>query len=152
MQNCTSHHNIDRRSWPPLSTFLKQSATLCESWIRADAPNPPLLPTPVIDPKNKPIMPPLSTTRYFELKNPDKKKKKDIVVPVRFEISGFAPITRESCLIGFGVKKVRVEVSTDEAQIAKGNICMGEGGSVLVQGWDERVWWNKFQIEFGKPM
>jgi hypothetical protein len=29
-------------------------------------------------------------------------------------------------------------------------VCKGEGGKVLVQGWDVGVWWNKFKVGFGK--
>ncbi|KAI4624424.1 hypothetical protein J4E83_004098 [Alternaria metachromatica] len=146
-QSCSS------KPHPTLEDFHKAAKKWCDDHVRADAPNPPLLPKPVIDPHNKPIMPPLTADYAFKLPNPDKKKP-DISLAVTFEIHGFAPIQRDDCYLGFGMqngwdngRKNDGKVQEEE-QIEKGNVCTGPGGKTLVQGWDQSVGWNSYGVSF----
>jgi hypothetical protein len=135
---------------PTLEDFYKAAKTWCNEHIRADAPMPPLLPKPITDPKNPPIMPPLRAQYTFNVPNPDKKKPA-ISVPATFEIRGFGPIQREYCLLGFGLPNDWKDDKdkTAAAQIEKHNICAGKGGESMVQGWNESVWWNDYGVVFG---
>ncbi|KAI4944981.1 hypothetical protein J4E91_008326 [Alternaria rosae] len=138
---------------PTLEDFHKAATKWRNDHIRADAPNPPLLPKPIIDPKNKPIMPPLTADYTFKLPNSDKKKP-EISLAVTFEIRGFAPIQRDDCYLGFGMPngwnngRNNDGKEQEQEQIGNGNVCTGPGGKMLVQGWDQSVGWNNYGVVF----
>jgi hypothetical protein len=77
--------------------------------------------------------------------NPDKKKPGFALQPT-MEILGYAPITREMCLWGWGVGRHSFEIQLE--QVKKNNICVGQGGAALVQGWNQSIWWNDFGLVF----
>ncbi|KAI4938787.1 uncharacterized protein J4E92_000068 [Alternaria infectoria] len=146
-QSCSS------KPHPTLEDFHKAAKKWCDDHVRANAPMPPMLPKPVFDPHNMPIMPPLTADYTFKLPNPDKKKP-DISVPVTFEVRGFAPITRRYCHIGFGLPVTWDNGRADDGkyqvneQVGKGNVCTGSGGKTLVQGWNQPIWWNEYGVVF----
>jgi hypothetical protein len=132
---------------PALEDFQKARVAWCNEHVRADAPNPPLLPTPVIDPKNPPVMPPLRAQYTCKLPNPDKKKP-EIVLRATFEIRGWAPIQRDMCLVGWGAPS-RWKDMVESEQIGKGDICLGPEDHVMVQGWNASLGWNDYGVMFG---
>jgi hypothetical protein len=139
MQSCSD------KPHPTLVDYNIAGVAWCEKHVRANAPNPPMLPKPIIDPMNPPVIPPLRAPYTFMVPNPDKKKPGFALQPT-FEILGFTPITREMCLLGWGVGSQSYEIQLE--QVKKGNICRGQGGIAVVQGWNQTIWWNEFGIVF----
>jgi hypothetical protein len=134
LKSCSSSYFVT------LAAFQKAAMSFCNEKIRANAPMTPVLPTLVIDPHNKPVMPPLS--QLWVLSGPDGKMFK-----AKFEITGFGPLTREFCRQGWAMEG-KWKAETLDEQVIKGNICKGKKGEMLVQGWDGAVWWNKFKVKF----
>ena len=95
--------------------------------------------------KNPLVMPPLRAPYTFMVPNPDKNKPGFALQPT-FEVLGFAPITREMCLWGWGVGRQSYGIQSE--QVKKGTICRGQGGVAMVQGWNQTIWWNEFGIVF----
>jgi hypothetical protein len=148
---CASH-GLDSTAWPTITDYRSTASSVCTDLIPADAPNLPLLPRlfqpNVNDPANPPVLPPLSTTRPFHIASP-KEGEPDVLLSARFIITGVAPVSRESCLKGFGAE---VEEEMQREQQGKGSICAGkESDEGFVQKWNATVGWNRFEVSFGKP-
>jgi hypothetical protein len=127
---CASSATLDR---PTLGDFHDAVRGMCHTLMPDDIK----------------VKPPIHTTIFFDIQQPDNQPPKHVVASV--DIKEWGPINAFSCENAWGATSNVVGPTLDK-QIDKGNICMKEGGKVrddwLVVGWEAMHWVNHHEVKF----